>query len=81
MQKLVIKTNPHSQAQCQVAQANAQPKPAIELVCLPTLSLPSLKKLNLLSQRKRNDRIEKKSQTIERQERPVGNTVYKKLGR
>ncbi len=47
--------NSHSQAQCQVAQAYAKPKPAIELVCLPTLTLPTLKKLNLLRQRKRND--------------------------
>jgi len=38
----------HSQALCQVAPANAKPKPAIELVCLPTLTLPTLKKLNLL---------------------------------
>ena len=35
------------------------------------------KKLNLLRQRKRNDRIEKLSQTIDRQEeRPVGNRRY-----
>jgi hypothetical protein len=38
----------HSQAQCQVAHANAKPKPAIELVYLPTLILPTLKQLNLL---------------------------------
>jgi len=36
-----------TQPQCQVAQANAKPKPAIELVCLPTLTLPTLKKQNL----------------------------------
>ena len=52
MQKLVIKANPHSQAQCQVAQAIAKPKPAIELVCLPTLTLPTQKKLNLLKSEK-----------------------------
>jgi hypothetical protein len=44
--------NPHSQAQCQVAQANAKPKPAIELVCLQTLTLPTLKKLNLFKTEK-----------------------------
>ena len=43
MQKLVINANSHSQAQWQVAQTTAQPKPAIELVCLPTLTLPTLK--------------------------------------
>jgi len=52
MQKSVIKANPHSQAQWQVAQATTQPKPAIELVCLPTLSLPTQKKLNLFKNRK-----------------------------
>jgi len=40
--------NAHSQAQWQVTQAYATPKPAIELVCLPTLPLPILKKLNFL---------------------------------
>jgi hypothetical protein len=44
--------NPHSQAQCQVAQANAKPKTAIELVCLQTLTLPTLKKLNLFKTEK-----------------------------
>jgi len=44
---------PHSQAQWHVEQATAKPKPAIELVCLPTLSLPTLKKLNLLRQKNR----------------------------
>jgi len=39
--------NSHSQAQCQVAQAIAKPKPAIELACFPTLTFPTLKKLNL----------------------------------
>ena len=67
--------NSHNQAQCQVAQANAKPKPAIELVCLLALILPTLKKLNLLRQ-KMNDRIGKLSQTIDRQERPVGNMRY-----
>jgi hypothetical protein len=47
-----ININPHSQAQWQVAQANAKPKPAIELFCLPTLTLPPLKKLNLLKKEK-----------------------------
>jgi len=48
MQKLVTNTSSHSQAQWQVVQATAKPKPAIELVCLPSLTLPALKKLNLL---------------------------------
>jgi hypothetical protein len=47
-----ININTHSQAQCQVAQTNAKPKPAIELVCLPTLTLPTLKKLNLFKTEK-----------------------------
>jgi hypothetical protein len=55
MQKLVINANPHSQAQWQVAQATAKPKPAIELVYFPTLTLPTLKKLNLFNTEKRND--------------------------
>jgi len=45
---------PHSQAQCQVAQSIAIPKPVIELVCFPTL-FADTKKLNLLRQRKQND--------------------------
>jgi len=45
-------TSPHSQAQCQVALAIAKPKPAIELVCLPSLTLPSPKKLNLFKTKK-----------------------------
>lgn len=44
--------NSHSQAQCQVAQAYAKPKPAIELVYLPLLTLPTLKKLNLFKTEK-----------------------------
>jgi len=39
--------NPHSQAQWQVTQPYATPKPAIELVCLPSLPLLAQKKLNL----------------------------------
>ena len=49
--KKMKESNAHSQAQCQVAQTTAQPKPAIELVCLPSLTLPTLKKLNLLGQK------------------------------
>jgi hypothetical protein len=41
--KLEYDPNAHSQAHLQFAQANAQPKIAKELVCLPTLFLPTLK--------------------------------------
>jgi len=45
MQRILIDyfANTHSQAQWQVAPANAKPKPAIELVCLPTLTMPTQK--------------------------------------
>jgi len=35
--------SPHSQAHLQFAQVNTQPKIAKELVCFPSLTLPTLK--------------------------------------
>jgi hypothetical protein len=55
LDKKINNANPHSQAHLQFAQASTQPKIAKELVCLPPLNLPTLKKLNLFRQRKRND--------------------------
>jgi len=48
--------NPHSQAHLQFAQATHRSKIAKELVCLPSMTLPTLKKLNhFKDRRKRND--------------------------
>ena len=80
MQKLVIRqpTQPSTMA----GRTNHRTTKNCHRACLSaTADIADTKNLNLLIQRKRNDRIEKKSQTIERQERPVGNSVYKKLGR
>ena len=79
MQKLVISqpTQPSTMA----GHANHRTTKTCHRACLSAnADFADTKKLNLLRQRKRNDGIEKLSQTIERQERPVGNTVYKKLG-
>lgn len=53
--------NSHSQAQWHIAPATANPKHAIELVCLPPLTLPTLKKTksfkdreNVMSELKNN---------------------------
>jgi gentisate 1,2-dioxygenase len=62
-----LNANAHSQAQWQVAQANAKAKTCHRAWLFSYPDLPYTKKLNLLRQRKRNDRIEKISQTIERQ--------------
>jgi hypothetical protein len=71
-----LNANAHSQAQWQVAQANAKAETCHRAWLFPYPTYPTQKKLNLLRQEKRNDRIEKISQTIERQERPVGNMRY-----
>lgn len=73
MQKSVISlpTQPSTMA----GRTNHRTTKTCHRACLSaTADLADTKNLNILSQRKRNDRIEKKSQTIERQERPVGNT-------
>jgi len=49
-----------------------KPKPAKEPVCFQRF-LPMLKKLNLLRQKNGITENENISQTIDRQERPVGN--------
>ena len=64
-----ININPHSQALWQVAQANAKPKPAIELVYFPhclcrhkktkSFKKNKLKKYPLISKKDRNERHQK----------------------
>ena len=72
--KLEYSPNAHSQAHLQFAQANARPKIAKELNCLPTLFLPTLK--TKLGQCK----LENKVILMKGRERPAGNKVYKSLG-
>jgi len=80
MQKLVISqpTQPSTMA----GRTNHRTTKTCHRACLSAnADFADTKKLNLDRQRKMNVLIENISQTIDRQERPVGNTVYKKLGR
>jgi len=52
MQKLVINATHTAKHICNSHKQTHRPKIAKELVCLPTLTLPTLKKLNLLKTKK-----------------------------
>jgi len=71
---------PYGQAHLQFTQANALSKNC-KRACPSNADFADTKKTKSFKTGKWNVRIEKLSQTIGRQERPVGNTVYKKLGR
>lgn len=66
--------NAYSQAHLQFAQANKQPKIAKELICLPTLFLPTLKTKSGQCQ------IENDVARMKRRKRPAGNKMSYVIG-
>jgi hypothetical protein len=77
---IMVKALPNSQAHLQFAQAMSESKNCKRACLSATAEFADTKKLNLFKTEKQNERIDKLAQSIDSQERPVGNKGCNQYG-